>query len=246
MAKSDLSLPDSPVPGLIPTLNKTGWMTESLDLYSTRFAQYAGSVEGEALDMGCAYGIATLAALDNGARVLACDMEPRHLEILLNRVPDEQREKIRTAPAILPDVNFTPESFAAILAARVLHFLDGDAIGTTIEKMHSWLTPGGQLFLIADSPYTGPWAKYSDRYEQRKAAGNPWPGMVDDYVSLLPADIDPEGHPSFINPLDPDLLERECRAVGFDIIDAGFLAGSTKWSTGREHAGVIAQKASSQ
>ena len=116
-------LPKSPVPGLIPTLNNTGWMTESLDRLSQDFADWAGTIPDEALDIGCAYGIATLAALERGARVLAADLEPKHLEILAGRTPPEQRSRLRTQVASLPETDFPPASFGAILAARVLHFL---------------------------------------------------------------------------------------------------------------------------
>jgi hypothetical protein len=108
--------------------------------------------------------------------------------------------------------------------------------------MYGWLAPGGRLYLVADTPYVGPWYIHADRYEEKKAAGEPWPGFVADYVSLLPAGTDPEGHPEFINPLDPDILERVCRGAGFDIISAEFLSSATRSATGREHAGVIAKK----
>jgi len=36
MSDADNLLPKSSVPGLIPTLNNTGWMTESLDEISCR------------------------------------------------------------------------------------------------------------------------------------------------------------------------------------------------------------------
>jgi SAM-dependent methyltransferase len=242
MAKSDNSLPESYVEGLIPTLNKTGWMTEALDPYSQDFARYAGSIEDEVLDIGCAYGVATLAALENGARVLACDIEPRHLEILANRTPTKHRNRLSTQPGKLPDVDFPAASFGAILAARVLHFLTGEQIETTVAKMFDWLRPGGRLYLIADTPYTGPWYVHADRYAERKKAGEPWPGFVDDYKALLPAGTDPEGHPEFINPLDPDILVRVCRDAGFAIISAEILSGSTKNAKGNEHAGVIASK----
>jgi SAM-dependent methyltransferase len=242
MADSDSILPDSPVPGLIPTLNKTGWMTEKLDPYSTDFAQHAGTVDGEVLDIGCAYGVATLAALDKGARVLAADIEPAHLEILAKRTPAEQRGRLRTQTATLPDSDFPAQSFAAILASRVLHFLDGEQIEITVRKMFSWLVPGGRLYLVADSPYTGPWYTHAETYEQKKAAGDPWPGFVSDYRALLPDSTDPEGHPNFINPLDPDILTRVCREAGFDIISAEFLSGSTPRAKGNEHAGIIARK----
>ncbi len=245
MSKHDNLLPASPVEGLIPTLNKTGWMTEGLDEYSQDFAVYAGSVgrQGhEVLDIGCAYGVATLAALAEGARVCASDIEPRHLEILRQRVPPEYRARVRSVPGALPGVDFEHGHFAAILAARVLHFLDGPDIEQTVAKMHNWLMPGGRLYLVADTPYVGPWYTYADRYERRKAAGELWPGKVEDYAALLPAGTDPAGHPAFINPLDPDILARVCTAAGFSILSAAFLSGATKHAKGREHAGVIAVK----
>jgi len=245
MVDKDKLLPDSPVEGLIPTMNKTGWMTESLDAYSEEFARYAGEIGkngNESLDMGCAYGIATLAALDAGARVLACDIEPKHLEVLDKRIPDAQQDRYRSQPGSLPGVDFPAESFGAILASRVLHFLDGPQIEETVGKMYNWLRPGGRLYLVADTPYTGPWYIHSERYEARKAAGEPWPGYVDDYAGLLPEGTDPEGHPDFINPLDPDILTRVCLAAGFELISAEILSGSTPYAKGDEHAGIIAAK----
>jgi SAM-dependent methyltransferase len=243
MTPQDPLLPESPIAGLIPTLNKTGWMTESLDAYSKDFATFASTIEGESLDIGCAYGVATLAALAQGARIYACDIEPRHLEILEKRIPEAQRPFFRSGIGAMPEVDFAAESFGCILAARVLHFLDGPQIEATVAKMHDWLEPGGRLYLVADTPYVGPWYKLADVYEAKKAAGDPWPGMVRDYVSLLPEGTDPEGHPDFINPLDPDILTRVCRAAGFNIISAEFLSGSTPHAKGMEHAGVIARKA---
>ncbi len=235
-------LPESPVPGLIPTLNNTGWMTESLDDFSTAFTEYAGQINEESLDIGCAYGIATLAAVERGARVLACDLEPKHLEILAARVPAKRRSQVRTQAGALPDVEFPQASFGAILAARVLHFLTGDDIDTTVQKMREWLVPGGRVFLIADSPYTGPWQSAAPDYERRKAAGERWPGFFADYASLLPPGTDAAEHPRFINPQDPDLLSRSCEEAGLRVLEARFLRGGTRRASDRDHAGVIATK----
>jgi hypothetical protein len=99
------------------------------------------------------------------------------------------------------------------------------------------------VFLVADSPYTGPWKAAAGDYERRKAAGDPWPGLIEDYSQFLPADANPAGHPLFINPMDPDILRRVCEDAGFEVLEARFLAGGTKWSSARDHAGAIARKA---
>jgi len=243
MTGRDDLLPKSSVPGLIPTLNNTGWMTESLDEISLAFTDYAGSIDTESLDIGCAYGIATLMALDKGARVFACDIEPRHLDILTQSVPENAADRYRSKAGTLPGVDFDHDSFGAVLASRVLHFLVGDDVEQTVEKMYDWLRPGGRVFLVADSPYTGPWKAAAGDYERRKAAGDPWPGLIEDYSQFLPANANPAALPLFINPMDPDILRRVCEEAGFEVLEARFLAGGTKWSSERDHAGIIARKA---
>jgi SAM-dependent methyltransferase len=242
MPASDNLLPASSVPGLIPTLNNTGWMTETLDDHSRAFTEFAPSAPGECLDIGCAYGVATLPALAGGARVLACDLEPRHLTILRQRVPDRDRERLRCLPGRLPDVDFPAGAFGAILCARALHFLMPSGIELSVRKMFDWLAPGGRVFLVTDTPYVGPWWKNAAEYERRKREGCPWPGFVSGYRSLLPPGANPEQHPAFINPLDPDILDRVTRAIGFEVLEARFLRGGGAKATGREHAGVIARK----
>lgn len=240
--KTDKLLPASPVKGLIPTLNNTGWMTESLDEVSQSFVAYVGSISTEVLDIGCAYGIATLAALDQGARVCASDMEPQHLDILCQRIPADVRSRFRCIAGALPRIDFPKQCFGAIIASRVLHFLNGNDVEASVHKMHDWLTPGGRLFLIADSPYTGPWAAQSADYEQRKAAGEDWPAYFNNYADFLSPGTDASQHPTFINPMDPDILKRVCESSGFKTLEARFLSSATKWGTGRDHAGIIAEK----
>ena len=240
MTASDVILPRSSVPGLIPTLNNTGWMTETLDEYSGAFTEFAPTVQAECLDIGCAYGVATLPALAKGARVLASDLEPRHLEILAARVPPADRARFRSLAGKLPDVDFPAGSFGAILCARTLHFLRARDIERTVRKMYAWLKPGGRIFLITDSPYVGPWWRSAPEYERRKREGCPWPGFVQNYGALLPPGTDVSQHPQFIHPLDPDILSRVTGEAGFEVMSASFLRGGGPRATGREHAGVIA------
>ncbi|MEM7394050.1 MAG: polyketide synthase dehydratase domain-containing protein, partial [Verrucomicrobiota bacterium] len=99
----------SPSQGLVPTLNRTGVMTEELIPCSRAFADFAGQCDGEVLDIGCAYGVATIAALERGARVLAVDMEPQHLAILEDRLNDEAKVSLTLLEGVLPDIDFDDE-----------------------------------------------------------------------------------------------------------------------------------------
>lgn len=237
-------MPERPKPfmkGLIPTLNHRGFMLESLDIYSRQFADFAGTVDNEVLDIGCAYGIASRAALENGARVLASDMDEGHLQILMGETPEEMRNRLRTVVGVLPDVDFAAESFGAILCSRVMHFLLSDEIRESLAKMQRWLVPGGRLFLIADSPYTGFWFSKAPDYERRKAEGDEWPGLIEDVRPLFEHGKFPEGMLTFMNSMDPDILTRECERAGLVVETAEFF-GRDGNVEGRDHAGLIAHK----
>lgn len=238
------TLPATNLPGAIPTLNSRGFMLEALDEYATEFAATAGKARNEVLDMGCAYGVATLAALDHGAKVCACDMEAAHLNILKDRVKPEHQSSLRTVVGLLPDVLFPAQSFDAILASRVIHFLTGDDIRITLRKMYDWLTPGGKLFLVVDTPYMPGWNSIVPSYETKKAAGELWPGFIPDFASVRKASAGDPPAPEFLNTLDPDILSRECKNAGFEVQRASFfgLQRLGADSNGREHAGCMAVK----
>ncbi|MBW8848037.1 MAG: amino acid adenylation domain-containing protein [Burkholderiales bacterium] len=234
--------------GMVATLNRTGVMVECLIPYSSDFADYAGHGDAEVLDLGCAYGVATIAALECGARVMAVDMAQAHLDILAQRVSDEARCRLSLMQGVLPDIDFEPGRFAAIHASRVLHFLRPQDVQLTLRKMFSWLKPGGRIFLSSDSPYFGYWAAKATEYEQRKRQGDPWPGFIDDVQAHFPP-ADVMGGPNQINALDPDVFTRECEAAGFVVERADFFGAvgvdrQAHLAPGpdMEHAGVIAVK----
>ncbi|WP_323122871.1 beta-ketoacyl synthase N-terminal-like domain-containing protein [Burkholderia alba] len=248
--------------GMIPTLNGTGAMTTRLLACSEAFVEFAAQARGEVMDMGCAYGVATLAALERGARVLAVDIDPRHLEILAARVPAALRERLSTQAGTLPGMTLPENHYAAIHAARVLHFLDPDAFRASLHRMASWLAPGGKLFVTCDSPYFPHWSARVDEYERLVAAGHPWPGHIADLAGYFRQRSDAGagnamdtgehatdalGGAALINLVDPETLARECRLAGLEIEEAGFegLAlddDEVAGSGGLEHASVIAVK----
>lgn len=233
--------------GMEPTLNGTGFMFRVLDEFANDFIQCAGQTDGEVLEVGCAFGVATIAALEAGGRVTACDLDPRHLEILTENTPEELRSHLTCIAGQLPNIDLPAESYDAILCSRVLHFLDGSAIDASVRNMFTWLKPGGRLYLVADTPY-GIWRKLIPIFEARRVQGNRWPRLMiglENYLPFAPKDRSIDG-PPFMNLLDPELLERICTDAGFNVehssfIDRSDFAGLGRMD-GRENAGVMAIK----
>lgn len=238
-------LEDAKLPGAVRTLNGRGFMLTAIDDFAREFIEQAAAHPGsEALDLGCAYGVATLAALAAGARVCACDMEARHLAAVEEQTPARDRPRLRTVRGILPEVQFAPASFGNILASRVIHFLTGADVTRAIASMAQWLQPGGRLYLVVDTPYMPSWNAIVPAYESAKAAGNRWPAFIADFSPYVSPPGARDAGPAFLNPLDPDILERECRACGLEVERSGWFGlrrlGSE--SNGREHAGCVARR----
>lgn len=234
-------MPEATDRGMVPTLNSKGFMSTSLDPVSAAFALYSGHSGGWSLDLGCAYGVATLAALEHGANIVACDMEPGHVQVLRDRVPQAQANRLRVMAGEMPKLAFAPGTFSAVLCSRALHFLDGDGVTASIKGIAEWLAPGGKTFLIADTPYTGFWARGAQDYERRKAEGDPWPGFIADVTIYLPDSARSKRNMRHLNPMDPDTLARVCREAGLTVEHADF-SGRPDQPEARTHAGVIAAK----
>lgn len=232
---------------MVPTLNGTGFMFEVRDGYAEEWIHFAARCPDPVLEIGCAYGVSTIPALEAGARVTACDMEPGHLAILEDQVPASLRPNLTCVAAALPEVDFEHGRYGAILCSRVLHFLTGEQIDESVAKMAAWLRPGGRLYLVADTPY-GIWRRFIPSFEEGKKNGVRWPGMMVGLHNWLPTPgiqkhID---KPPFMNLLDADLLARICTEAGLTVKRATFIdrpdfkgLGSLD---GRENAGVLAVK----
>lgn len=236
--------------GMIATLNGTGFMFEVRDRFADAFIQDAGELGRNgrhALEVGCAYGVSTLPALEAGALITGSDLDPRHLEILRGKVPRHLLPNLELVPGALPHMDFPPGKYDAILCSRVLHFLTGEDVDAAVRKMATWLAPGGRLYLVADTPY-GVWRRKIPEFEAGKASGERWPGMMvglHNYLAGGKPD-QPIEKPPFMNVLDPDLLARACTEAGLTVVDAAFIPrpdfGGMGKMDGRENAGVLAIK----
>jgi SAM-dependent methyltransferase len=246
MESQPVSMPSPVSPMLIPTLNKTGFMTTWIDPYTEAFLEFASIAPGRCLDIGAAYGVATLAALARGAEVIASDLDKRHLEILAEKVPESQKERLTLLPGKLPDgIDLEPASVGAILCSRVLHFLPGEVIERSIQNMFTWSQPGGKVYLIADTPYNQLFRSFWPLYESRKQAGEAWPGRMEKFATLFPDKL-AESLPEFFHVLEPDILEKVVKNAGFRIEKSGFIDRldypAEARLDGRECVGIIAAK----
>ena len=115
--------------GFVRTLNSMGYMSASLDPFSQAFTEFAPRAPGPCLDIGAAYGVASLVALRNGASVISNDIDERHLKILSDRAPASDRSRLTLAVGDFPDkLDFPQGSLGAVLICRGMHFFDGPKI----------------------------------------------------------------------------------------------------------------------
>lgn len=231
--------------GLVKTLNKTGFMTTRLDPFSRKFVEFAKNSPGPSLEIGSAYGIATLPILKKGLPVIANDLSAHHLKILKKRVPKKFQKNLTLLAGRFPDnLKLAKNSVGSILACRIVHFLDGPTIRRGLKKMHSWLKPGGKIFIVGETVYVGTLQKHAPLYEKKIKQGITWPGHVHNCHELVP-DLK-NIIPDFFHALDVKILKRELKRAGF-IIEKSHTFGRPYFPKrirldGRESVGIIGRK----
>jgi SAM-dependent methyltransferase len=198
------------------------------------------------LDVGAAFGVASIPALESGATVIANDMELRHLEILWERTPERLRSHLILNAGRFPeDLSFAENSLDAIHAANLLNFLRGDEILRGLVLIRRWLKPGGKVFTISGTPYAANIREFIPVYEKRKCRGVRWPGEAEN-VQQYSSHQTVSELPSFINLLDEDVLRDAFEATGFIIEKSEMFLRSGLpeylYYDGRENVGLIAAK----
>ena len=86
---SNIEWPEYWQNGVIKTLNSMGIMTTELSPASKGFVEFSKGCSRPVLDVGCAFGAATFPALENGAEVIACDIDAEHLKFIQENISEE-------------------------------------------------------------------------------------------------------------------------------------------------------------
>lgn len=225
------------------TLNHHGFMSTRIDAYMEAFLTFAKTSPAPVVDIGAAYGVATIAALQTGATVVAVDVEERHLEILARRVPRADRKRLRTIRAAFPEeLRFERRSIGAFLLANVVHFLSPERLQFATRRLFEWAIAGGKVFVTAASPYLADFRSFVPEYEARRRAGEAWPGYLTDVPRYAPVWKDERAS---LLLLDPETLSRAFREAGFVVEKAELFARPdlppARQLDGREGVGLIAQ-----
>ena len=172
--------------GIIFTLNRCGIICAYLNPAQKAFIDFAKNSPGPLVDIGCAYGVATRPAIANGGQIIAIDSSPEHLAILENSLPHIWKNQLQTINKYFPSQAVLPSgSVSGILASYIFPFLTPDEFEAGLACCYDWLMPGGTLWVTQSSLNLSPGTPLQKRYNERKAAAEKWPGLIDNYHDYL-------------------------------------------------------------
>jgi 2-polyprenyl-3-methyl-5-hydroxy-6-metoxy-1,4-benzoquinol methylase len=200
----------------VRTGNRRGWISTALFYLSRRFVEHCADHQGVcALDMGCGLGLAAVAAARAGAAVIAVDLAREHLVKL--SAQEWGPGRVLAVQSRLPDnTAFRAGAFDVIHCANMLNFLTGEEIVAGARLMFQWLRPGGTLFLQVSTPFNAIIAAFVPVYQQRKARGEHWPGIIEDVTHFTAPEI-AANLPAMIHPLEIGTVAPVYAAAGFHI-----------------------------
>lgn len=229
---------------MIPTLNRMGYSFENLTTYGDAFLDFCAITDGPVLDIGAAYGVATIRALEKGAFVIANDIDAGHLKAIKEKANSKKLPFLKTIKAPFPHLTLEENSLGGILMSQVLHFLPHEELDLAAAKMFSLLKPGGKAFLTAATPYVSMFSRFTPIFESRKRKGNKYPGLIEElslYVGTRAKEM-----PLQMNLFDTYLLEKLMRSVGFKVERCEYIARPDfppeMRLDGRENVGIIVKK----
>ena len=180
------------------------------------------------LDVGAAYGIASLPCLEHGAKVIATDIDKTHLQILRERAPSACRHLLSTVCAHFPlTLHLAQQSISAILIAHVLSFLTQQQLLQGFAKLHHWLVQGGKLFILNYTPYHKTLTQFIPVYEQRLQNKKLFSGYIQNRERYLDQSREPHDLPKQLMLLDKPTLEFLLKKNNFSIDYLEYIGGQS-------------------
>ncbi|MBA3661046.1 MAG: methyltransferase [Gammaproteobacteria bacterium] len=239
-----------------------GFTTTPCDSYSQQFIKHAKSLKkkgGSVLEIGAAFGAASLQVTSSVVKVFCNDIEAKNLAVIRNRylqgikksassvTGDE--ENLILLPGSFPEelAGLPNDSFDAILICRVLHFFPGKKIDQALSLIEPLLKPSGRVYIICETPYLKNWKTFIPEYEKRVSAEIEWPGEITDASSF-----ESSGRvallPKFVHWISKDVIEMALKRNSFDIVNSSYIDRKGQFPDdllldGKESVGVEARRA---
>lgn len=239
---SDLEIDDN---GMIPTLNQMGHMFVVPDPITQAFIDDAIHAQGKVLEIGAAFGVASLPVICKGKSIIVNDLDARHLDYILKHTPQCYLKKLHLLPGYFPrDINLNDNSLEVIFASRVLHFLPPEEFMGALKDIYHALISGGRFYFISTTPYIYVYREFIPIFESNRAQGKPWPGLLENLIDIAPH----RAHqlPKFINLIDLPEGIKYLQEAGFRILRAEYIPFQADQHDvaldGREHIGIICEK----
>lgn len=203
--------------GFVETLNEMGYMCTTLDEVSLDFVRAASQSSLPSLEIGAAYGVATISAIEQGAHMIANDIDVRHLQVLKDSIGQNKQSRLSLLPGKFPDeLNVTDCSILNILISRVLHFFTGKEITDALTIAHKWLKPGGRIFIINETPFLKNWQNIVPIYNEKKEKGIEFPGEFSNLREIAETDR-AKSLPNFFHFLDKESMRHLLEKSGFNV-----------------------------
>jgi ubiquinone/menaquinone biosynthesis C-methylase UbiE len=227
------------------TTNGMGWSSNSLNEVSELFVKACGPGL-TALDIGAALGVATLPALAAGAVVHASDASAEQLSQIAAQADDAMRARLILHAGRFHKVFTAPEASIDLAhASNVFHFFTGRQLQLAAATLNHVLKPGGRVYVIAATPFMGPFVNFIPVYERNIVAGEAWPGWIENVRDYSDHRLLAQ-FPKSVHLLDQQVLTRVFSDAGFAIEQSWYLR---RWDLpksvhhdGRENVALIARK----
>lgn len=202
----------------------------------------AGAV---AVDLGCGSGQVTLPLGRRCAHVLAVDINPHAIAMLVSRAEHERVANIQAVSAPVETVELPAASVDLVVSNYALHHLRDADKRQLIERCYRWLRPGGRL-VIGDMMF----GRGRDRTDReiirekvaglaRRGPGGWWRIFKNGWRFLLRFQE---------RPLTPDAWESIVRATGFTnlktlrVVSEACVVAATKPSASPRGPGIAARR----
>ena len=231
--------------GLIKTKNAMGVMFKELSPSARAFVDFAKTARLPLLDIGAAYGVTTIPALENGAQVIACDLSEEQLNILHQSVDETHQSNLTLLAAKFPeDLNLKNESLSGILISNVLHFMDGPSIVEGLKRCWQWLEQNGKLYITVMTPHLSFYYPLVAEYAKRESEGYEWPGIFN--PKPFATEQWKTNLPDFVHLFEIDALNKLVINAGFAIEDSHYFCykdyPDEHRNDGKEFISLIATK----